>query len=56
MMRNYNILSELLDADIARYGTMHSFMIRAGLLREILDALPSPSTPPPSSMSNGEKL
>lgn len=35
----YQALSEMLDREIERTGTMESFMIRAGLLREILDAL-----------------
>ena len=34
-----NALSDMLDADIARSGAMESFMIRAGLLREVLDEL-----------------
>lgn len=33
------MLSRSLDAEITRYGPMHSFMIRAGFLREILDVV-----------------
>lgn len=50
----YKLLSGMVDADIAKEGSSASTMVRAGLLRELLDDYASSRTPKQDMPSAGE--